>query len=177
MSHAPPIHSSRGAAAAALAATLGVLSATAVLAPEQENVRPVRADLPQPGALGLHVVFQLEDCASTLAFLEILDHPSLAGRVGLSSLLLVGEAEDVPGAARALRGIARDRRIRVASGATRRALRRMGFRRTPFFLVEDAGGVVRFAAPVPGGPRELRSLHASLRALADLEERRAGVAA
>jgi len=177
MSHAPPIRSSRRAAAAALAATLGVLSVTAVLAPEEESARPVRAELPPRGALGLHVAFQVEDCASTLAFLEILDHPSLAGRVGLSSLLLIGEAEDVPGAARALRGIGRDRRIRVASGATRRALRRMGFRRTPFFLVEDAGGVVRFAAPVPGGPRELRSLHASLRALADLEERRAGVAA
>lgn len=177
MSHTSPSRSSRKAAAAALAATLGVLSATAVLAPEEESARPVRADLPPRGGLGLHVVFQLEDCASTLSFLEILDHPSLAGRVGLSSLVLIGDAEDVQGAARALRGIARDRRILLASGATRRALRRMGFRRTPFFFVEDAGGVVRFAAPVPGDPRELRSLHASLRALADLEGRRAGAVA
>jgi hypothetical protein len=62
--------------------------------------------------------------------------------------------------------------LRPASAYTRRAVRALGFARTPVFFVEDAGGAVRFAAPVPTDPRQLRALHASLLALADLEAHR-----
>jgi hypothetical protein len=160
-------------APAALAATLGVIALTATLTPETGMTgRLDLADAP-PGALGVHVAFQLADCASTLAFLEILDHPSLLGRVSLASLVFLGEARDTAAAARALGGTGKGRPLIVASAATRRALQRLGFRRTPFFVVEDADGVVRFASPVPAGPRQLRALHGSLRALADLETHRA----
>lgn len=161
-------------APAALAATLGVLALTATLTPETGAPgRLAVGEAPAAGALGLHVAFQLADCASTLAFLDILGHPSLAGRVRLSSLIFIGEAGDTAAAARALGDVAVGRPLIVASAPTRRALRRLGFRRTPFLLVEDTAGVVRMASPVPRGPLELRALHESLRALADLETRRA----
>lgn len=160
------------ASAAAVAAMLGAIAITAALTPQTAKAdRFVPGRPPATGDLSAHVVFQLADCPSTLAFLEILEHPTLLDRIRLADLLLIGEKRDLPAAARALRGTATGRPLLVASATTRRGLRRLGFRRTPFLLVEDAAGVIRFASPVPDGPRELRLLHRSLVALADLERR------
>ncbi len=161
-----------GTAPAALAATLAAIALTATLTPQAGAFGRIAPGVAPPvGELGVHVVFQLADCPSTFAFLDILGHPTLSGRVRLSTLVLIGEPADVPAAARALGDVAGGLPLTVASAPTRRAFRRLGFRRTPFLLVEDAAGVVRLAAPVPRGPRELRALHRSLQALAELEAR------
>ncbi|HSM37352.1 MAG TPA: hypothetical protein VK837_13205 [Longimicrobiales bacterium] len=163
-----------GGLAAALTLTLGALALTATLTRPAGGQRIVAASPPEPGGLAVHVAFQLDDCPSTLAFLEILQHPSLADRVAVSTLLFLGEASQVATAARALGPVGKRRRVRTVSAAARRSLRNLGLARTPFFFVEDSEGALRFAAPVPTDPRQLRALHASLHALADLEARRAG---
>jgi hypothetical protein len=171
MNQPRPISPARGVAAA-LTLTLGAFALTATLTGPFAGRRLVTSPPPEPGGLGVHVAFQLADCPSTLDFLEIQDHPTLAGSVALSSLVFLGDAREVSAATRALAPIAERRPLRPASAYTRRALRALGFARTPFFFVEDAVGAVRFAAPVPTDPRQLRALHASLLALADLEAHR-----
>ena len=170
---APPHATVGGGLAAALTLTLGALALTATLTRPLGGRRIVEAPPPEAGGLAVHVAFQLDDCPSTLAFLEILQHPSLADRVAVSTLLLLGDASQVPTAARALGPVGTRWRVRTASAAARRSLRSLGFTRTPFFFVEDSEGALRFAASVPTDPRQLRALHASLHALADMEARRA----
>jgi hypothetical protein len=163
-----------GGLAAALTLTLGALALTATLTRPSAGRRIVAASPPEPGGLAVHVAFQLDDCPSTLAFLEILQHPSLADRVAVSTLLFLGDASQAPRATRALGSVGTRWQVRTVSAATTRSLRSLGFTRTPFFFVEDSEGALRFAASVPTDPRQLRALHASLHALADLEARRAG---
>jgi hypothetical protein len=147
-----------------------VIALTAILTPEVTGDAAGLAPASEPGALAVHVAFQLADCASALAFLDILDHPTVADRMNVASLVFVGEAADTAAAARALGG--KFSPLTLASARMLREFRDLGFRRTPFLVVKDADGATRFAAPVPRDPLELRSLHWAMVGLADLHARR-----
>ena len=157
----------------AVLATLGLAATFALLTPDRSgSTDAVPLTIPERGGLALHAVFQLEDCAATVAAFDILDHPTLSGRVRLETLVLIGDPGQAGEAIRRLGHRALGRRLVTAGPHERRAFRAMGFRTTPFFYIADDRGSIRLASGVPSGPHQLRALHATLSALADNELRR-----
>lgn len=96
-----------------------------------------------------YVVMQAGDCTSNLEFLQIFDRPELRERFGVSGLVVESSVDEA-------RALLAERQIRLPVKRMRSSLasqsRLLGYRKTPFIVVINKGGVVRYTAPAPPDP-------------------------
>jgi hypothetical protein len=157
---------------AAPALLLGVVSLALVAAsahrpfaasPFAEAGVPVGADTSK--LLHAYVVMQAGDCNSNLEFLHVFDRPGLKERYGLSGLVVESSASDA-------RAILAEKQIAlpVKEMSARMAAhsKLLGYPKTPFLVVINRGGMIRFAAPAPRDDASQDLLVGALEALAKL---------
>ena len=141
--------------------------------------RPPTARDSAPSPLEAYLVTSVRDCASNLGALDLLAREAIAPRIHLAAALVVVPRQHddarAPHAdssairtvreAIAARGLPMPE-VRPLEPATALLLRRIGYRSTPFLVVLDSAGALRFATPPSLSFADYRHLAHTLAALA-----------
>ena len=141
--------------------------------------RPPTAGDSAPAPLDAYLVTSVRDCASNLGALDLLAREAIAPRIRLAAALVVvprqlGDARATHTDSSAIRTVreaiaARGLpipEVRALDPATALLLRRIGYRSTPFLVVLDSAGALRFAMPPSLSFTDYRHLAHTLAALA-----------
>jgi hypothetical protein len=150
----------------AVLAPLVVLLCTAAVLTTSSKPQALGEVLPPlsgPSPFRAYVFFQPADCASNLEFLRILARPKFQSTVAVAGMLTGADDDRVKDhATRRFSDLTgRD----VVLSPTRKvaaALAALGYRTTPFLVVLDVHGQVRFAASVPTSFEASRSFERQL---------------
>lgn len=110
------------------------------------------------------VVFGPEDCEGRLNFIHLATQPRFRGTISVTGILVGSQADG----ARATQRL-RARGLEVPVHVRRRGMRiaaRLGYPSTPYLLIVDETGRLRFAMGAPGRPGEVEELERVMRLLA-----------
>lgn len=113
-----------------------------------DEVLPVSASSSSP--LHAYVFFQPADCSANLEFLRVLARPRFRSTVAVTGMISrsTGAGEKAI-SARRFRDLTGRGVVRSSSQKVDAAMVALGYRTTPFIVVLDLHGQVRFAAQVP----------------------------
>jgi hypothetical protein len=136
------------------AAPLIVMLCTAGIVVTSPKPRALGEVLPVPGSslspLHAYVFFQPADCSANLEFLRVLARPRFRSTVAVTGMISRGtDAGEKAISARRFRDLTGRGVVRSSSREVDAAMVALGYHKTPFIVVLDLHGQVRFAAEVP----------------------------
>jgi hypothetical protein len=152
-------------AAGLVAATLVVLACTAFLKLNNAtaSLRALAAAPDSaPEALRALVVFQVRDCETPRPWLRVFDEPGIRDHVVVSGVV-VGRDAELGEAARRMEAVYRRIPMRLAGRPGARVLWHLGYRTTPYIVLLDAEGRVRFASAAPADPTDAETFKQAVR--------------
>lgn len=132
----------------------------------------ISASLPEPRRTDratAYLVARAADCTGNLEFLDLFERPPIHDRIDLVAALALGDESAATTLRHALAARGLDIPVRVASPALRAALATVGHHATPYLLVLDRNGALRFAIGAPESVRQYLALGATLPLLGDSE--------
>lgn len=152
------------------AAPLVVALCTGVLVLAQSTPKALASVLPPPESAAhfrAYIFFQPVDCSGNLEFLRVLARPKFRSSVAVIGMLAPGTAaEEAADATRRFHQLTGSNAVLASSREVDAALIPLGYRQTPFVVVVDANGQVRFATSVPSSFEASRSFERQLAELA-----------
>lgn len=131
---------------------------------------PVAARRPRHASAWL--VARAADCTGNLEFLELFDRPPIRERMDLAGAIALGDERAASALHHTLAALGHDLPVRPASPTLRAALASLGHHDTPYLIVLDADGLLRFAIAAPGSIRQYLALGAALPLVGDPDSAR-----
>lgn len=121
-----------------------------------------------PPRVRAFLVARSADCSGNFDFLDLFDRPPVRSRLDLAGVVALGDEDAVPALRAALAAHGRQLPVWSASPAARLALASLGVRSTPYLVVVDGDGALRFAAGAPATVRQYLALGATLPLIGDI---------
>jgi hypothetical protein len=129
-------------------------------------------DAMRPRRASAYLVARASDCSGSFEFLDLFDRPPVRDRLDLVGVIALGDEPAATTLRRALATRGYDLPVRPASHTLRATLATIGYHHTPYLIVLDADGVLRFAIGAPESVHQYLALGAALPTVADLDSAR-----
>lgn len=113
------------------------------------------------------LVARAADCSANFDFLDLFERPPVRERLDLAGVLALGDDSAAPALHHALAARGHALRVWPASPALRVALAAVGHHGTPYLVVVDGDGALRFAIGAPETVRQYLALAATLPLIGD----------
>ena len=121
----------------------------------------------RPRHASAYLVARAADCTGNFEFLDLFDRPPVRDGLALVGAITLGDEPDAAALRHALATHGHDLPVHSASPSLRSALLTVGHRHTPYLVVLDGDGALRFAIGAPESVRQYLALGAALPLLGD----------